>query len=375
MTPPKPSCLFVCILSPAKTLNLSPLERPLCKLATEISSQYDSYYPTNDGKDKDKNTSSLLECHEKVVNAMKDHAQTGGTSKLQQLLSISTNLANTAVQYWNDFTVTKKPPNSSKLVKPAIFAFSGAAYQGMDIDTLLSNETTQYPETTSTTSPTQRLQYLQDTLRIIDPVYGVLRPLDEIQPYRLEMATKNVVSSSSSSSRSVGDLANLWKHAVTQRLCHELTQRRVSSTQTSNQLPTCYLLNLASDEYAKAVDLDNLQLTKITNTDDDNDDNPTLNRIHYVKIVFRHQGRVIAIHAKRARGLFVRYMAWKNCTSMEELTAFDWENYHFVETASTEDTLVFDRDSAPSKTKASKTKRATSSLTKPTTGKRGRTKR
>lgn len=139
-------------------------------------------------------------------------------------------------------------------VKPCIYSFSGTAYNGLEALTLDDDS----------------LQYLQSNLRIIDPLYGVLRPLDIMQPYRLEMATRNVFPADKSMK-----LASYWQQNVTQRLSEELTNR--------NDL---LLLNLASDEYSAAVDSKSL---------------PT--GTQYIRIVFRQEGRVIAVHAKRARGM------------------------------------------------------------------------
>jgi len=195
-------------------------------------------------------------------------------------------------------------------VKPCIYAFSGTAYDGLEACTL----------------DEESLSYLQNSLRIVDPLYGVLRPLDMIQPYRLEMATRNVFPNDKSLK-----LASWWQPSVTNRLSEELEGRE-----------SMILLNLASDEYSAAVDPKHL---------------PEGTR--YVRIVFREEGRVIAVHAKRARGLMARYVSETGATSLEEIKLFNVEGYSFMEEESDETTLVFDR-----KKQAAKKRPAGKSTTK-----------
>ena len=176
--------------------------------------------------------------------------------------------------------------------------------------------------TTSFSLDDDSLQYLQSNLRIIDPLYGVLRPLDIMQPYRLEMATRNVFPTDKSMK-----LATYWQQNVTERLSEELTNR--------NDL---ILLNLASDEYSAAVDSKSL---------------PT--GTQYIRIVFRQEGRVIAVHAKRARGLMARHLAEMKAESLEDVKSFNMEGYSFVKDESNETALVFDRkkQQAPKKRRSS----------------------
>jgi cytoplasmic iron level regulating protein YaaA (DUF328/UPF0246 family) len=179
-------------------------------------------------------------------------------------------------------------------IKPCIYAFSGAAYQGLQASSMSESA----------------MLYLQDNLRIIDPLYGVLRPLDAIQPYRLEMATRHVFPDNTTLK-----LSSWWQPSVTARLSRDLRDRK-----------DMILLNLASDEYSAAVDVENL---------------PESTR--FVKVVFWEEGRVIAVHAKRARGLMVRYLAEHEVESVEDIKAFDVEGYSFVEESSDKTMLVFDR--------------------------------
>jgi cytoplasmic iron level regulating protein YaaA (DUF328/UPF0246 family) len=178
-------------------------------------------------------------------------------------------------------------------IKPCIYAFSGAAYQGLQVSSISESA----------------VLYLQDNLRIIDPLYGVLRPLDTIQPYRLEMATRNVFPDKTLK------LSSWWQPSVTACLSRDLRDRN-----------DMIVLNLASDEYSAAVDVENLPESS-----------------QFVKVVFWEEGRVIAVHAKRARGLMVRYLAEHGVESVDDFKSFDVEGYTFVEEASDETMLVFDR--------------------------------
>jgi len=179
-------------------------------------------------------------------------------------------------------------------VKPCIYAFSGTAYTALEASSLSG----------------EAMAYLQKNLRIVDPLYGVLRPLDVVQPYRLEMATRNVFPDDK-----VIKLASWWQPNVTKSLSEELSDRKDK-----------VLLNLASDEYSAAVDSKSLP-----------------EGAKFVRIVFREEGRVIAVHAKRARGLMVRYLSETGAASLEDVKSFDIEGYYFVEEDSGDTTMVFDR--------------------------------
>lgn len=157
------------------------------------------------------------------------------------------------------------------------------------------------------------MQYLQDNLRIVDPLYGVLRPLDLMQPYRLEMATRKALPGETIK------LADFWKESVTARLKKDL--------EAHGGTTACpILLNLASDEYSAAVD-----------------PNALPDSAAYVKVVFWEGGRTIAVHAKRARGLMARYLAENDTNDLEGVRAFAEEGYGFVDSESDETKIVFDR--------------------------------
>lgn len=236
------------------------------------------------------------------------------------------------MQYWSDFTLDKKP---NSYLRPAIFTFSGPAFQGLS------------PLTCAATT----LSNLASQLFILDPVYGVLRSLDGIQPYRLEMGCKGVLESEGGGKGKKDTLASFWKESVTTYLGRALA---ATSDGSSDESPI--LANLASEEYSSSIDISSLPRNTI-----------------FLNVVFRHQGRVLAVHAKRARGLMARYLAENSSKTLEDVSKFDLEGYGCIEVDGsgcweTIDTvgdnvrvvkMTFDRSEAPNTMKAgTKTKRA-----------------
>eukprot|EP00977_Amphora_coffeiformis_P010500 scaffold2470_cov158-Amphora_coffeaeformis.AAC.13 len=267
------------ILSPAKSLDLSPYKGSL--------------------------ETTLPECDMvktlQVAKAMKKH------NGLAKLLSASPNIAKIASEYWRNFRQDGHDVEDSK---PCVYAFSGAAYQGLQINAC-SDDT---------------VLYLQNNLRIIDPLYGALRPLDKIQAYRLEMATKGVFPNKDLK------LNIFWKESVTASLAKDLKDR-----------PNKIVLNVASDEYSSAVDDSGLPSGTV-----------------YVKVVFLDGGRVVSVHAKRARGLMAKFVAEHQCQTLEDVKKFDSEGYSFVESKSDDTCLTFER----TKEAAQKRKSSVATLTK-----------
>ena len=209
----------------------------------------------------------------------------------------------------------------------SVFSFSGPAFQQGIIPQECNLST---------------LQYIAKNLYILDPVYGVLRALDKMQPYRLEMGCKGIVDVNGSTKKET--LAAYWKEPITTHLGNQLS----SSSEDGGPI----LANLASDEYSSSVDIASLPANTI-----------------FLNVIFRHQGRVIAVHAKRARGLMVRYIAEQNAKSLSDISEFDLEGYQCIhdgdkkwETANVVGdhvqilNMVFDRNSARTSS-ASKSKR------------------
>lgn len=209
-------------------------------------------------------------------------------------------MASTAYTHWKDFDLisSEKKQKSASWSKPAMFMFAGPAYLGLNPLTLTS----------------QMSYYLQANMKIIDPLYGCLQPLDKIQPYRLEMATKKI---SSSDENFAGSMSQFWAQSVTSHLCNDLQKRSIQSQ---------VLLNLASDEYSATVLAQDLPPS-----------------VRYVKVVFQQDGKVISVHAKKARGLMGRFLAEHEVMDLEAVKEFDLEGYAYVKERSKKDMLVFDR--------------------------------
>ena len=214
-------------------------------------------------------------------------------------------------QYWSEFTLQPTSGNKNSDFKPAIFTFSGPAFQGIS------------PQTCTASA----LSYLASQLFVIDPVYGVLRALDGIQPYRLEMACRGVVKHSGDSPHKGKNetLASFWKESVTSFLAAELTRPSHAAMDDADAFDDAddedgathqgpILANLASEEYSSSIHIPSLPRDTI-----------------FLDVRFRHKGRALAIHAKRARGLMARYLAEREATTLEDVSEFDWEGYRCVD--------------------------------------------
>jgi len=226
----------------------------------------------------------FLEQSEKLNKKLK----TISRKKLGELMKISDDLA--SLNY--DRNQEWQPPFTLDNAKQAIFSFTGEVYRGIDVNSL----------------PQDKIPALQDKLRILSGLYGLLKPLDLIQPYRLEMGTK----------LKVGRADNLYKFWDT-TLAESLNEEMVD-----NEL----LINLASSEYFKALPKKVLKAPMITPVFKD----------------FKNgQYKTIMTFAKKARGLMVRYIIDNNIETLEELKGFDVDGYGFSQEMSTETELVFTR--------------------------------
>jgi uncharacterized protein len=189
------------------------------------------------------------------------------------------------------------PRFTAKNSKQAVLAFDGDVYGGLDAKTLSEAE----------------LDWLQDHLCILSGLYGVLRPLDWMQPYRLEMGTRLVTPRGK-------NLYQFWGAQVAQYL-----NQRAAADKTP------VVVNLASEEYFKVVDRRVL-----------------LPRV--VTCVFEERKgdgyKIVSFFAKRARGLMARYAVKHRVTRVEQLKKFAEDGYHFVPAVSEADRLVFRRDAA-----------------------------
>ena len=207
---------------------------------------------------------------------------------LSKLMKISDNLGQLNYERNQDWSL----PFTQDNARQAIYAFSGDVYRGIDAYTIDS----------------EKLNTLQNTVRIISGLYGVLKPLDLIQPYRLEMGTKFPVGKNK-------NLYEFWKKQVTQALNDELEDDEL-------------FLNLASNEYFKAIDTKALKVPVITANFKD----------------FKNgEYKTIMTFAKLARGYMTRYVIDTNAKTIEDIKGFDYENYRFAEDLSSDNELVFTR--------------------------------
>jgi cytoplasmic iron level regulating protein YaaA (DUF328/UPF0246 family) len=200
---------------------------------------------------------------------------------LQALMGISEKLASLNWERNQDF----ETPFNVNNARPAVFAFNGDVYTGLDAYTLDENT----------------LGVAQNSLRILSGLYGLLKPLDLMQPYRLEMGTSFGVNGNNS-------LYAFWKDKLTAHLKNELKTSEL-------------VVNLASKEYAKAVDFKAL-------------DNPVMSPVF--KDFKNGKLKIISFFAKKARGLMTRQLLEKNATTIADVLAFEADGYAYSE-SETED--------------------------------------
>ncbi len=192
-------------------------------------------------------------------------------------------------------------PFSLENARPALFAFNGDVYAGLDAPSMTVDE----------------LARAQQRLRILSGLYGVLRPLDLMQPYRLEMGTKLATARG-------GDLYAFWGERITVALNALLERDRAAGG-------AAVLVNLASAEYFGSVRHERLKGRLVTPVFEDWKDG---------------RYRIISFYAKRARGLMSRYAIANRLDDAAALRGFDGEGYAFSAEASGEDRWVFRRRGA-----------------------------
>jgi len=183
-------------------------------------------------------------------------------------------------------------PFTTDNARPAVYAFNGDVYRGLDAYTI----------------PKEKIDTLQNTVRILSGLYGVLKPTDLIQPYRLEMGTKMPVGTKK-------NLYEFWKKDITAALNEELADDEL-------------FLNLASNEYFKAIDTKLLKVPVVTANFKD----------------FKNgKYKVISFYAKAARGAMARYIVDTNAQTIDDLKGFNYMDYGFSESLSKDNDLVFTR--------------------------------
>lgn len=208
--------------------------------------------------------------------------------KLMELMGISPNLA--ALNY--DRNQIWPEDSKDAVSRAAVYAFNGEVYRGLDVYNLAAN----------------CVDLMQKTVRILSGQYGLLRPLDQIKPYRLEMGTKLAVGRSK-------NLYEFWQKEVTKALASDLDSGEI-------------VVNLASNEYAKCIDFTTLENQVIT---------PVFKE-------FKNGSyKVLAVYAKHARGLMTKFILETGAQSKEDLIAFSASGYAFSPELSQGNQLVFVR--------------------------------
>ncbi|WP_294235717.1 YaaA family protein [uncultured Sphingomonas sp.] len=238
---------MIAVISPAKTLDY---QSPLPDLAPTTP-----YFATE-------------------ADALAKAASGLGEEKLGSLMRISPALAKLNAERFRDFADAPE--------RPALFAFAGDVYTGLEAKTLEDDA----------------VLFAQDHLRMLSGLYGLLRPLDAMRPYRLEMGTRWAPGG--------GKLTDWWGDRIAERLAHEV-EAEGSGT----------ILNLASQEYWHAVE-GKLQ-----------------SAIRIVAVDFREGDRFVSFHAKKARGAMARWMVEHRITDTDAMRGFDSDGYAFDAEAST----------------------------------------
>lgn len=208
--------------------------------------------------------------------------------QLSALMDISEKLAELNWQRNQEWHTPFTPENA----RPAVYTFDGDVYLGLEVQTL----------------PAEKIAVMQDKLRILSGLYGLLKPLDLMQAYRLEMGTSIPIGKNK-------NLYEFWKKTITKTLNSELKKGEL-------------FINLASNEYFSSVDTKTLKVPVITPEFKDYKDG---------------QLKMISFFAKKARGMMVRYILDTNAETIDDLKGFNYEGYAFDANLSKGNTLVFTR--------------------------------
>ncbi|MDM1279010.1 peroxide stress protein YaaA [Acinetobacter indicus] len=255
---------MLALISPAKTLD------------------YESALPT------DSHTLPRLLAHSQELI---DVSRTLSASEIVNLMSVSEKIANLNVERFRDWQADFDFSNA----RQALFAFKGDVYTGLDAYSLKD----------------QDMDYAQQHLRMLSGLYGLLRPLDLMMPYRLEMGTKLKNPRGS-------NLYEFWGTIITDLINEDLAAAKSE-----------LLVNIASDEYYKSVKESKIQA-------------------EIIKPVFLDQKngkyKVISFYAKKARGLMARYIIENKIERAEDLKGFNSDGYYFDADSSLKGELVFKRD-------------------------------
>ena len=255
---------MICIVSPAKNLNEDPFTQDVKWTKPKFLGQA-----------------------EVLSKILKEKSP----SDIGALMHLSENLSNLNYernQKW-------RKAHTIKNAKPAMFIFNGDVYQGLDASRFSEEEIT----------------YAQTHFRILSGLYGLLKPLDVVRPYRLEMGTKLTNPEGS-------NLYQFWKQSIGKQL-----QKDIKASKSN------FLLNCASNEYFKAVNTSDLKVDVWT---------PVFKDYKTDKY------KIISFFAKKARGMMARFVIENQCKSIEDLYSFNTEGYYFKEVDEAKKQIIFYRD-------------------------------
>ena len=214
---------------------------------------------------------------------------------IKTLMGVSDALAELNAERFKAFQI--EPP--ADVTKPAALAFNGDVYQGLEAKSFTRDD----------------MAFAQDHVRILSGLYGLLRPMDAIQPYRLEMGTRV-------KTRRGATLYAFWGDRISKALNADF-----------NGAAEPTLINLASTEYFSAVDKAALKAKIVTPV--------------FKEVDEQGDSKIISFYAKKARGMMARYAVLHRITDPEALMGFDDGGYRYDHEASDEDTWVFSRPKPP----------------------------
>tara|TARA_B100001769_G_C22106216_1_gene597652 strand:+ start:936 stop:1694 length:759 start_codon:yes stop_codon:yes gene_type:complete len=231
-------------------------------------------------------TSSI--CFEKEAQHLNSILKTKSPKELSDLMSISSKIADLNYERNQSWSLPFTTSNS----RQAVYAFSGDVYRGLDTYSIEND----------------KIDFMQNNVRIVSGLYGLLKPLDLIQPYRLEMGAKLSFDSNR-------NLYDFWRKKISEKLNNELIDNEP-------------LINLASNEYFKVID------TKVIKSD-----------IYSVNFKQFKNGsyKTIAIFSKKARGMMTRFIINNQFDDINDLKLFDYDDYRYHESLSNDKELIFTR--------------------------------
>lgn len=231
-------------------------------------------------------TPDYLEQSQRLINRLRNFS----ALDISELMNVSAKIADLNFDRYESW----KKPFTEKNAKQAILAFKGDVYTGLDAESFKADD----------------FKFAQKHLRVLSGLYGLLRPLDLMQPYRLEMGTKLKTDAGK-------NLYEFWGGDITEGLNKQL--KKINSE---------YLINLASNEYFKSVKPKELNAEIIT---------PAFKEFK------NGEYKMIGIYAKKARGLLSRYIIQNKLSDPEELKSFNEDGYRFNKTLSKGNNWVFTR--------------------------------